>query len=78
MLGRLRMSVDECIGAYTKLSDSVFRRTSILPVKVDGGVKARFSTKALEQVVKQLIKSREGTEDALLREADLDSDMCRV
>ncbi|SPO01972.1 uncharacterized protein DNG_04645 [Cephalotrichum gorgonifer] len=57
MLGRLRMSVDECISQYIQLSDTVFKQTSYFPVRVDGRVKARFDTRALERVIKQTVVS---------------------
>jgi hypothetical protein len=54
MLGRLRMTVDECIRAYKKVAQQAFtlKRTSILPARPTGA----FSAKALEAAVKQTIK----------------------
>jgi len=53
MLGRLRMTVDECIRAYKKVAQQAFtlKRTSILPARPTGA----FSAKALEAAVKQTI-----------------------
>lgn len=54
MLGRLRMTVDECIRAYKKVAQQAFtpKRTSILPAPPTGA----FSAKALETVIKQIIR----------------------
>ncbi|GLI80403.1 hypothetical protein PoHVEF18_008757 [Penicillium ochrochloron] len=53
MLGRLGMSVDECIRAYRKVAQQAFtpKRTSILPVSPGGA----FSAQALENVIKQIV-----------------------
>jgi hypothetical protein len=54
MLGRLQMSVDECIKAYKAMAAKAFTPKSgfHLPAR-PGGV---FSTSALEQAIKQVIK----------------------
>jgi hypothetical protein len=74
------MSVDECIDRYIRLSDTVFKKTSYLPVRVDGRVKARFGTKALEQAVKQTVADclqQEG-QDALLKDSNVEEGQCKV
>src|ERR1700722_11390015 len=51
MLGRLRMSVDECIDAYINLSKEVFdERTSF------AGGSAQYTASALEEKMKDIIK----------------------
>ncbi|KAI1125085.1 acyl transferase/acyl hydrolase/lysophospholipase [Nemania abortiva] len=54
MLGRLGMTVDECIRAYDTVAQAAFtpKRTSILP----GSPKGAFSAQALEQVIKQTVR----------------------
>ncbi len=54
MLGRLGMTVDECIRAYKKVAQQAFtpKRTSILPSPPTGA----FSAKALEAAMKQIIR----------------------
>jgi hypothetical protein len=54
MLGRLRMTVDECIRAYKKVAQQAFtlKRTSILPARPTGA----FSAKALEAAIKETIE----------------------
>jgi hypothetical protein len=54
MLGRLGMTVNECIGAYRKVAQRAFtpKRTSILPAPPTGA----FSAKALEAAIKQTVR----------------------
>src|SRR5437773_6666845 len=54
MLGRLRMTVDECIRAYKEVAQQAFtpKRTTILPVSPAGA----FSAKALESAIKTTVK----------------------
>lgn len=54
MLGRLRMSVDECIRAYKKVAQQAFtpKRTTIFPASPSGA----FSAKALEGAIKQTVR----------------------
>jgi predicted acylesterase/phospholipase RssA len=67
MLGRLEMTIDECIDAYIKLSDKVFRKQHMLPVKLSGDVRGKFDSAALESSVKQLLREHNQTEEALLK-----------
>ena len=61
MLARLEMDVDECIEAYRDLMKSIFeKKKSLFSVGLTGKIKARFSSKALETAIKQVISSREG------------------
>jgi calcium-independent phospholipase A2-gamma len=61
MLGRLRMSVDECIAEYEKLSAFVFREKKV-------GKPELFKAKKLEEAIKAVIKKKlgEDMEDAPL------------
>ncbi|KAH6972990.1 acyl transferase/acyl hydrolase/lysophospholipase [Ilyonectria sp. MPI-CAGE-AT-0026] len=54
MLGRLGMTVDQCIRAYIKVAQKAFtpKRTSILPAPPSGN----FSAKALEAAIKQTVR----------------------
>ncbi|WJG35713.1 acyl transferase/acyl hydrolase/lysophospholipase, partial [Fusarium oxysporum Fo47] len=56
MLGRLGMTVDECIRAYKKVAQQAFtpKRTSIFPAAPTGA----FSAKALEAAIKQIVRER--------------------
>jgi patatin-like phospholipase/acyl hydrolase len=57
MLGRLRMTVDDCIDAYTSLSDKVFEKKSHR-VTFRGKLQGRFDTTELERAVKQILVDR--------------------
>ncbi|ROT37152.1 FabD/lysophospholipase-like protein [Sodiomyces alkalinus F11] len=68
MLGRLRMSVTECITAYTALSGKVFEKKNHRfgwKLKIQG----RFDSGKLEQAVKQILRSQGFGEDELLQDA---------
>lgn len=59
MLGRLEMSVEECIVAYSKMMKQVFeKKASRSFLGILGGVKPRFSSKALEDAILQVLKER--------------------
>ncbi|KAF2815391.1 uncharacterized protein BDZ99DRAFT_516118 [Mytilinidion resinicola] len=59
MLGRLEMSVEECIDAYKKMMEQVFeKRANRSFIGVLGGVKPRFSSKALEDAILEVIRGR--------------------
>jgi hypothetical protein len=59
MLGRLEMSVQECIDAYTKMMRQIFeKKANRSIIGILGGVKPRFSSKALEDAIAQILKVR--------------------
>jgi hypothetical protein len=68
MLGRLRMSVADCITAYVALSDRVFRKTRHR-VTVKGEVQGRFDAEELARAVKKVVKQQGLPEAALLKDA---------
>lgn len=68
MLGRLQMTVDECIAAYTSLSNKVFEKKHhrfTLGLKVQG----RFSSTELEKVVKEMVRGRGLGQGTLLKDS---------
>jgi patatin-like phospholipase/acyl hydrolase len=69
MLGRLRMTVDECIEAYTSLSDKVFEKKSHR-VNINGKLQGRFDAAELEHTIKQILQARSLSEDTLLKDVD--------
>jgi hypothetical protein len=75
MLGRLKMSIDDCIDAYLSLSDRVFKKKSHR-VTVRGHIQGRFDSEELAQAVKEVVTKQGLQEDALLR--DLSDDACKV
>lgn len=69
MLGRLQMSVDECIKAYTSLSDRVFKKKAHR-LKITGKYQAQFDSAELERAIKDILVARGLSEDALLKDVD--------
>ena len=68
MLGRLRMTVDECIDAYVSLSDRVFQKRRHR-VTIKGLVQGRFDSEELKRAIKEIIVRQGLAEDALLKDA---------
>ena len=54
MLGRLRMTVDECIDAYVSLSDRIFQKQRHR-VTIKGRVQGRFDSDELERAVREIV-----------------------
>jgi len=73
MLGRLRMTVDECIVAYTSLSDRVFEKKSHR-VNIKGKLQG-WDVAELERAIKQILRDRGLNENALLKDVEAP---CRV
>lgn len=80
MLGRLRMTLDECQRAYIDLSKTIFTpaHDRANPARAYHFLMAnnRFQTEPLESSIKSTIGSRCLEEDTLLQ--DEDSDSCKV
>jgi hypothetical protein len=75
MLGRLQMSVADCIDAYISLSDQVFRKTRHR-VTINGQVQGRFDAEKLTQAIKKVVKQQGLQEDTLLK--DVPEAACKV
>jgi hypothetical protein len=75
MLGRLRMSVADCIAAYLSLSERVFRKTRHR-VMVKGQVQGCFDAEELARAVKEIVTTQGLQEDALLK--DVSATACKV
>jgi hypothetical protein len=59
MLGRLQMSVQECMAAYKLLlADVSQRRKHSRSMTLYGGIRGMFDSKALEQAVIDIIKGK--------------------
>ena len=67
MLGRLCMTIEECIEAYTSLSSSVFEKKSHR-VTIKGKLQGRFDAAELEQAVKKILAARGFGENTLLKD----------
>ena len=75
MLGRLRMTLNECEDAYLSLSERIFtpKRSTFNPLRSKDFLLAdgRFDYKILEEVIKDIIVQNPGfDESALLKDPD--------
>ena len=75
MLGRLKMSIDECISAYLLLSDRVFQKKRHR-VTIKGKVQGRFDSDELERAVKEIVIKQGLPKETLLK--DTSEDACKV
>jgi patatin-like phospholipase/acyl hydrolase len=79
MLGRLRMSVDECIDVYETMSKEVFSKTHRFPVQTlhPRQTQGRFDHGALERHVKLLLERR-GLHPDTLFDDELEEGSCKT
>lgn len=71
MLGRLKMSVVECIEHYVKIMDEIFHKKQILPFSLHNGrISSRYATNILEKHIKRIIKESGSPVDEEMREVD--------
>nr|KAK5444074.1 hypothetical protein LTR18_005335 [Exophiala xenobiotica] len=75
MLGRLEMTIGECIDAYLSLSDRIFQKKAHR-VNIQGKIQGRFDSKKLEEAVKEVVRKRKLPEDTLLKSTG--DGACRV
>jgi hypothetical protein len=68
MLGRLQMTIDECIDAYILLSDRVFQKRRHR-VTIRGNVQGRFDSDELERAIKEIVVKKKLPENALLKDS---------
>lgn len=69
MLGRLRMSVADCIAAYLSLSKRVFcKYKSRHRVTIKGKAQGRFDSEELARAVREVVAQQGLAEDALLKD----------
>lgn len=68
MLGRMRLNIDQCITAYTKLSLSIFTQLRHRIKLAKGGTPPRFDQAELEKGIKSLLSEHGFREDELLKD----------
>ncbi|OCK72888.1 FabD/lysophospholipase-like protein, partial [Lepidopterella palustris CBS 459.81] len=68
MLGRLKMSIDECIDSYISLSDRVFQKKRHR-VTVKGNIQGRFDSEELARAVKEIVTKQGLQEGELLKDS---------
>ena len=74
MLGRMQLTVDECITAYEDLSAKVFPKPRHRRFQFFGGnTQGRFDHKALENRIKELLNAYRRPVDTLLKEPPKDN-----
>jgi hypothetical protein len=56
MLGRLEMSIDDCIDAYANMMHRVFQKKA-KRLKLNGDLQARFDTAELERCLKHVVRT---------------------
>ena len=66
MLGRLELSVDECIEKYISMSDRIFIKKRHR-MKLNTDIQGRFDTDELEKSIKKIIKDTSLPEDTKMR-----------
>jgi patatin-like phospholipase/acyl hydrolase len=77
MLGRMRLSVDDCIDAYTELSPKIFTKLHHRVKLSTGQSQGRFDHRALEHGIKEILKKYGFAEDTLFKEP-LDAGTCKT
>jgi hypothetical protein len=75
MLGRLRMSIDECIDAYLSLSDRIFQKKRHR-VTIKGNIEGRFDSEELARAIKEVVAKKGLKQDALLKDGS--GDACKM
>ncbi|OMP83872.1 hypothetical protein BK809_0001255 [Diplodia seriata] len=68
MLGRLRMSVDECLDAYRKFMLDVFDHGVLVKACNYTFKNGLYSAQTLEKIIRDLIRERLGRDDAILND----------
>ena len=64
MLGRLKMSIGECITAYESMASKIFSAGVLNKIEHGSNTGALYSPEVLENYVKDLIKEYLGSKDA--------------
>ncbi|OIW22746.1 hypothetical protein CONLIGDRAFT_687165 [Coniochaeta ligniaria NRRL 30616] len=77
MLGRLRLTVDECIQAYSELAPEAFAKVHHRIKLRNGDTQGRFNHVALEKGIKSLLQRYQMDPESLLKESAIDSS-CKV
>lgn len=68
MLGRLRMTVDQCIEAYQRLASKIFKAGALSQIDSIANCGARYSGSALEGAIKEVVEQYTGDVDAPMRD----------
>lgn len=81
MLGKLGMTVEDCIKEYKALASAVFKpRRHLIPITRKGNIKPKFSGAVLEEKIKEVVKKYHESQDegCLLYEGEKYAHECKV
>ena len=77
MLGRLGMSVDECIEAYEELMESIFgSKAHRIRVSTSANIKARYDPQKIKQKIESVLRQRDIAPGSLFNDGNRRN--CRV
>ena len=77
MLGRLSMTVDECIKAYEDLADRVFGHPRQFHIRKPPFVpRDKYDHRLLEGIIKEIVKRRTGSVTTWFQQPN--EDMCKT
>ena len=77
MLGRLKMTIPECIAVYTKLASQIFSANSVQKAWNFANTGAYYTKDNFEKALRTLIKQKTGDENAAMLDSDT-SNRCKV
>jgi patatin-like phospholipase/acyl hydrolase len=77
MLGRLRLTVDACIQAYTAMSPKIFSKSHHRINLKNGETQGRFNHEALESGVKEMLRKYRFDPEAFLKDSE-GQESCKV
>jgi hypothetical protein len=79
MLGRLKMSIQECVDAYSTISSSVFNDGLVKSrIRWIRRQKARFDSAKLQDAIKNIIEERGLDREALLMDPNNPDPKCKM
>ncbi len=64
MLGRLSMTVDECLETYKNFAGEVFGHPRLLHIRNSLWPKDKYNGTNLENIIEKVVKQREGSRSA--------------
>ena len=79
MLGRLHMSVDECLEAYENLAESVFAHPRRFHIRKPPWIpRDKYNNEPLERVIKEIVRQRDASASPNTPFRQTNERMCRT
>jgi hypothetical protein len=78
MLGRLRMTIDQCLAAYKELSEGIFGAGMLEKTKDASGTGARYNADKLVAAIKKYVELYSESKDPETLMLDPREDSCKV